>query len=66
MNPKENYCKVPLIWCIPGKNSEPLDIYLGEAIVIQRLGEEVNRVVDSVPRPYAFVKRLSSCSKKRC
>ena len=63
MDSKENYGKVPLIWYAPGFNSETLDFYLGEAVANQRLCEEVDRIADLMPRPYAFVKKLSSSSK---
>lgn len=63
MNREENYARVPFIWFAPGFNSETLDFYLGKAIIGQRLCEQIDQVVDLMPRPYAFVKKLSLSSK---
>ncbi len=63
MNSEQNYGKIPLIWYAPGFNSETLDFYLGEAVANQRLCEEVDKVADLMPRPYAFVKKSSPSSK---
>lgn len=46
-----------MVWYLPGYGSEVLEIYLGEAIIGQRLCEQVERVADLMPRPYAFVKQ---------
>lgn len=60
---REKYARVQYIWLAPGFNSEPLDFYLGEAIVGQRLCKQIDQVVDLMPRPYAFVKKSSLGSK---
>lgn len=59
MDSEQNYGKVPIIWYAPGFNSETLNFYLGEAVAGQRLCMEADRVVDLMPRPYAFVEKLS-------
>lgn len=65
MKSERNYGRVPIIWHVPGPNSESLAIYLGEVVAGQKLCQEVERVTDLMPRPYAFVKKMNLNSRIR-